>query len=99
MLRLNIIDRYIDQIAGVISCYDRVIIQGSLPRWGYANGNVPSGSNPYLKNLRLDIKKDSLTPMVCLLGPLLTSHVPYGNLSAFVASRFFLRLPPDPISR
>jgi len=31
-------EQYSNQIAGVISCYDRVIIQGTLPGWGYANG-------------------------------------------------------------
>jgi len=28
--------KYEDQIAGTISCYDRVIIHGSLTKWGYA---------------------------------------------------------------
>jgi len=33
-----IIDKYQNQIAGIISCYDRVIIQGSLSNWGYSEG-------------------------------------------------------------
>jgi hypothetical protein len=31
-------ERYRDQIAGVLSCYDRIIIQGTLPKWCYARG-------------------------------------------------------------
>jgi hypothetical protein len=31
-------DRYQSQIAGVLSCYDRIIIQGTLPKWCYAKG-------------------------------------------------------------
>jgi hypothetical protein len=30
--------RYKEQIAGVISCYDRLIIQGTLPGWCFAGG-------------------------------------------------------------
>lgn len=30
--------RYRSQIAGVLSCYDRIIIQGTLPKWCYAQG-------------------------------------------------------------
>jgi len=31
-------ERYQSQIAGVLSCYDRIIIQGTLPKWCYAQG-------------------------------------------------------------
>src|ERR1700738_5146881 len=31
-------DRYKDQITGVISCFDRIIFQGTLPRLSYARG-------------------------------------------------------------
>jgi hypothetical protein len=31
-------DRYPDQIAGVLSCYDRTILQGTLPGWCYDQG-------------------------------------------------------------
>ena len=31
-------ERYKDQISGVLSCYDRIIIQGTLPQWCYAKG-------------------------------------------------------------
>jgi DNA-binding MarR family transcriptional regulator len=31
-------DRYHDQIAGVLSCWDRVVIQGTLPGLSYADG-------------------------------------------------------------
>ena len=31
-------ERYQGQIAGVLSCYDRIIIQGTLPKWCYASG-------------------------------------------------------------
>jgi CheY-like chemotaxis protein len=33
-----ITERYKDQIAGVLSCYDRIIIQGTVPGWCYAGG-------------------------------------------------------------
>ena len=31
-------ERYNNQIAGTLSCYDRIIIQGTLPKWCYAGG-------------------------------------------------------------
>ncbi len=31
-------ERYKDEIAGVLTCYDRIIIQGTLPKWCYASG-------------------------------------------------------------
>jgi hypothetical protein len=31
-------ERHASQIAGVLSCYDRIIIQGTLPKWCYAKG-------------------------------------------------------------
>ena len=31
-------ERYRDQIAGILSCYDRIIIQGTVPGWCYASG-------------------------------------------------------------
>ncbi len=31
-------ERYCSQIAGVLSCYDRIIIQGTVPGWCYAQG-------------------------------------------------------------
>jgi hypothetical protein len=31
-------ERHKDQIAGVLSCYDRIIVQGTLPKWCYAGG-------------------------------------------------------------
>ena len=31
-------ERYKGQIAGVLSCYDRMIIQGTVPGWCYASG-------------------------------------------------------------
>ena len=33
-----ITERYAKEVAGVISCYDRVVIQGTLPRFCYAEG-------------------------------------------------------------
>src|SRR5664279_2688315 len=33
-----ITERYEDRIAGVLSCYDRIIIQGTVPGWCYAGG-------------------------------------------------------------
>ena len=31
-------ERYRDQIVGILSCYDRIIIQGTVPGWCYASG-------------------------------------------------------------
>jgi hypothetical protein len=31
-------ERYKSRIAGILSCYDRIIIQGTLPKWCYAQG-------------------------------------------------------------
>ena len=31
-------ERYKGQIAGVLSCYDRIIMQGTVPKWCYAKG-------------------------------------------------------------
>ena len=31
-------ERYADRLAGVLSCYDRIIITGTLPGVGYAQG-------------------------------------------------------------
>src|SRR5580704_3379623 len=31
-------ERYKNQIAGVLSCYDRIIVQGTVPGWCYASG-------------------------------------------------------------
>lgn len=31
-------DRYADKISGVLSCFDRVVIQGALPKFCYAQG-------------------------------------------------------------
>ena len=31
-------ERYKDQIAGILSCYDRIIIKGTVPAWSYASG-------------------------------------------------------------
>lgn len=33
-----ITERYKNQIAGVIACFDRVIIQGTLPGWCFDKG-------------------------------------------------------------
>ncbi len=31
-------DKYADKIYGTLTCYDRMIIQGYVPRWSYAEG-------------------------------------------------------------
>ena len=43
-------ERYKEQIAGVLSCYDRIIIQGTLPNWCYASGMT---SYLYLHEIRI----------------------------------------------
>ena len=35
---MNIVERYRDQIRGVIACFDRIVIQGILPYLCYADG-------------------------------------------------------------
>src|SRR5258706_7803943 len=32
-------ERHKGQIAGLLSCYDRIIIQGTVPGWCYASGD------------------------------------------------------------
>ena len=34
----SVVNRYHDQIAGVLSCWDRVVIRGTLPGLSYADG-------------------------------------------------------------
>jgi len=34
----SLLDRYADKIQGVLSCYDRVVLQGTLPGLCYAGG-------------------------------------------------------------
>ncbi len=43
-------ERYKDQIAGMLSCYDRIVIQGSLPGWCYDQGMT---SLLYAHNIRI----------------------------------------------
>lgn len=45
-----ITERYEHQIAGVISCYDRVIIQGTLPGWCFDKGMT---SFLYMNNIKI----------------------------------------------
>ena len=37
-MRQLLTDRYREGLAGVLSCYDRIIITGTLPGAGYAKG-------------------------------------------------------------
>jgi hypothetical protein len=37
-----ITERYAEKIAGMLGCYDRVIIQGTLPEFCYANWIIRS---------------------------------------------------------
>jgi hypothetical protein len=44
--------RYEKQIAGVLSCYDRIIIQGTVPKWCYASGMTAyfyEHKNPHIR--------------------------------------------------
>jgi DNA-binding MarR family transcriptional regulator len=43
-------ERYQEQIAGVISCYDRIILQGTIPSWCYDGGMT---SYLYANNIRI----------------------------------------------
>ena len=42
----SLMDRYDDRISGVLSCYDRMVITGTLPGVCYADGMVLSGIVP-----------------------------------------------------
>jgi hypothetical protein len=43
-------EKYKEQIIGIISCYDRVILQASLSQWGYAEGMTSFAIN---NNIRI----------------------------------------------
>lgn len=47
----NLIERHRDRIEGVLSCFDRVLIQGTLPSVGYAEGDVDHDPTPGIKAL------------------------------------------------
>ena len=62
-------ERHKDQIAGVLSCYDRIVIQGTVPGWCYASGmtgyfyqhqfrifNYPKWAEPWREALRKNMK-------------------------------------------
>jgi len=54
-------ERYSDRIVGVHSCYDRIIIQGTLPHVCYAEGMT---AFLYQKKIRVfDFKKDFAQPL------------------------------------
>jgi len=36
--KMLLTDKYAHQINGVITCYDRIVIQGVIPEWSYADG-------------------------------------------------------------
>jgi len=38
MVMAPFIDRYTDQIKGTVSCFDRIVIRGTLPRFSYSEG-------------------------------------------------------------
>jgi len=42
-------EKYKEQITGIISCYDRVILQASLSQWGYAEGMTSFAINNNIK--------------------------------------------------
>ena len=55
------VDRYADQIEGVISCYDRVVLRGTLPTLRYAKGMV---SHLYKQDIRIfDYSKEFAEPL------------------------------------
>lgn len=63
-------ERHRDQIAGVLSCYDRIIIQGTVPGWCYASGmtdyfykhqlrifDYPKWAEPMREELRANMER------------------------------------------
>jgi hypothetical protein len=48
-----LIERFSDQIAGVLSCYDRVIIQGTVPEFCNAQAMTNSSVRASHSHLRL----------------------------------------------
>ena len=56
-----ITERYQDQIDSVLTCYDRILIQGCIPQWSY-----PEGMTRYLnsKGIRIfDYKSGFAQPL------------------------------------
>src|SRR5260370_17041089 len=63
-------ERYKNQIAGVLSCYDRIIVQGTVPGWCYAGGmteyfykhqirifDYPKWAEPLREELRANMER------------------------------------------
>src|SRR5271157_3116984 len=63
-------ERHKDQIAGVLSCYDRILIQGTVPGWCYARGmtdyfykhqlrifDYPKWAEPLRQQLRQNLER------------------------------------------
>ena len=63
-------DKYADKIYGTITCYDRMIIQGYIPEWSYAQGmtrylnvqgirifDYPSFSQPFTEQVRQNAQR------------------------------------------
>jgi hypothetical protein len=68
-------ERYKGQIAGVLSCYDRIIIQGTVPGWCYARGmtdyfyqhqirifDYPKWAEPLRDALRENMERVAVAP-------------------------------------
>lgn len=49
-------DKYSDKIYGIITCYDRMIIQGYIPNWCHADAMTA-----YMKLNSIRNRKDSIT--------------------------------------
>jgi hypothetical protein len=45
-LRQPLTERYRERLAGVLSCYDRIIVTGTLPGAWYALATVHTGQRP-----------------------------------------------------
>ena len=62
----SLMERYDDRIAGVLSCYDRVVITGTLPTVCYADGMTRF---PYASGIRIfdDTTLSSLSAMLSQL--------------------------------
>src|SRR5260370_22080121 len=63
-------ERHKDQIGGLLSCYDRIIIQGTVPGWCYASGvtgyfyahemrifDYPKWAQPLREELRANMER------------------------------------------
>ena len=71
-------ERHKEQMAGVLSCHDRIIIQGTVPGWCYASGmtdyfykhqlrifDYPKWTEPMREELRANMERVAADNGIC----------------------------------